>query len=59
MKSEEYLKNKKIQEISKIANTPEEELSKMDYKGKQKVYRAKNKLCRVFYRGSTYRKDKK
>ena len=59
MKTEEFLKNKKIQELSKLANTPEEELSKMSYKEKQKVYRAKNKLCHVIHRGGTYRKVKK
>ncbi len=51
---EEKLKREKIEELIKIANTPEEELSKMSFKEKQKVFSAKNKLCKVFYRGGTY-----
>lgn len=57
MISEEYLRNKKLQELEKIANVSEEELSKMNYKEKQQVYRAKSKLCKVFYRGGTYVKN--
>lgn len=57
MISEEYLKHKKIEELQKIADVTEEELTKMNYKEKQQVYRAKSKLCKVFYRGGTYDKN--
>ena len=58
MISEEYLKHKKIEELQKIADVSEELLSKMSYKEKQAVFRAKNKLCKVFFRGGTYTKRK-
>lgn len=58
MISEEYLKYKKIEELKKIADVSEEELSKMNYKEKQGVFRAKSKLCKVFHRGGTYIKRK-
>lgn len=58
MMSEEYLKRKKIEELKKIADVSEEELSKMNYKEKQAVFRAKSKLCNVFHRGGTYIKRK-
>ena len=58
MISEDYLRQKKTEELKKIADVSKEEISKMNYKEKQAVYRAKNKLCKVFHRGGTYRKDK-
>lgn len=61
MISEEYLKVKKTEKLKLLANPPEEEFAKMNYKEKQAVYRARNKLCKVFHRGGTYvkRKDRK
>lgn len=58
MISEEYLRNKKTQELIEIANTPDDKLEKMNYKEKQAVYRARTKLCKVFHRGGTYVKPK-
>lgn len=58
MTSKEYLKSKEMADVIKLANTPEEELAKMNYKEKQAVFRAKSKLCNVFHRGGTYIKRK-
>lgn len=51
-------KSQQLKELVELAETPEEELSKMNYKEKQKVFRAKSKLCNVFHRGGTYTKRK-
>ena len=58
MISEEYLRNKKTQELIKIANTPDDKLEKMNYKEIQAVFRARTKLCKAFHRGGTYVKPK-
>lgn len=58
MTSKEYLKSKEMTDVIKLANTPEEEYSKMSFKEKQAVFKAKNKLCKVFHRGGTYTKRK-
>ena len=58
------MKNK-LKELLDITNISEEELNNLDYKGKQKYFKAKNKLARVFWvskdkkgKGLTYRKEK-
>lgn len=57
-------KAKKLEELFKITNISEEELEKLDYKGKQKYYKAKSKLCRISFvskdktgKGITYKKN--
>lgn len=56
MISEDYLREKKIEELKKIADVSEDNLAKMSYKEKQAVFRAKAKICKVFFRGGTYTK---
>ena len=58
-------KRKKIEEMIKITNISEEEFEKLDFKGKQKYFKAKNKLCKISFvskdkngRGITYVKPK-
>lgn len=62
MTSKEYVEGKErkkvIDDLIKLANIPEEEYSKMSFKEKQAVFRAKSKLCNVFHRGGTYIKKK-
>ena len=55
----------KLKEMIELANMPEEEVEKLDYKGKQKYYRAKSKLGTKIHtsrdkngKGITYRKKK-
>lgn len=50
----EIVQDKELKEKIQLANTSDEELVKLNYKDKQKVYKAKNGLCRVFHRGGTY-----
>ena len=38
------LKNKKLEELLKITDIKEEEIEKLNYKQKQKYYKAKSKL---------------
>lgn len=57
-----YLREKKIKELLELANTPDEELEKMNYKEKQAVYRAKSKLCNVVWKSNekgTFKNTKK
>ena len=42
-------RNKQLKELVELANMSETELSKASYKEKQAHYRAKSKLCKVFY----------
>ena len=49
--------NKKLKELVDIVNISDKKLEKLNYKEKQQYYRAKNKLCKVFYSGAgTYRR---
>lgn len=52
-------KKEKLEELINLANTPEEELEKMNFRDKQKVYKAKNRLCRKSWDSSkgTYRRN--
>lgn len=52
-------KKEKLEELINLANTPEEELEKMNFRDKQKVYKAKNKLCKKSWDSSkgTYRRN--
>lgn len=52
-------KKEKLEELINLANTPDEELEKMNFRDKQKVYKAKNKLCRKSWDSSkgTYRRN--
>lgn len=52
-------KKEKLEELINLANTPEEELEKMNYRDKQKVYKAKNRLCKKTWDSSkgTYRRN--
>ena len=49
-----------IQELINLANTSDKDLSKMNFKEKQKVFKAKNQLCNKFWDSSkgTYVKPK-
>lgn len=58
------MKNKKdkLEELLEITNITEEEFDKLDFKGKQRYFKAKNKLCKIFFvsknkegKGVTYR----
>lgn len=58
-------KTNKLDELLKIVNITEEELEKLNYKDKQKYFKAKNKLGSLIFvsrdkngRGLTYRKHK-
>lgn len=58
-------RQKKIGKLLKITNISDEELSKLDYKGKQQYFKAKSKLCTVAFtsrdkngKGITYIKPK-
>ena len=52
-------RQEKLEELVDLANTPEEELKKMSYKDKQKVYVAKSRLGRKTWDSSkgTYRRN--
>ena len=52
-------KIKDLERLIKLANIPEKKINKMNYKGKQKVYKAKSSLCRLLWNSNkqgTYRK---
>ena len=56
-------KDNELEKLLKIVNISDEELEKLDYKGKQQYFKAKNKLCKIVHRsrdkkgnGITYRK---
>lgn len=58
-------KSNKLKELQDIVNISEEEFEKLDFKGKQKYFKAKNKLCKVVFvsrdsksNGITYKKEK-
>lgn len=58
-------KIKALEETIKLANTPDKKIDKMNYKEKQKVYKAKSSLCKLVWNSNkhgTYRnfdKEKK
>lgn len=54
-------KSEKLQELIDLANTPDEEIQKMSFKDKQKVFKAKSQLCHKCWDSSkgTYVKPKK
>lgn len=43
------VEDEKLKKLVELANMSEKELSKANYKEKQAHYRAKSKLCKVFY----------
>lgn len=56
-------KDKKLKELLKITNISEKEYEKLDFKGKQRYWKAKSKLCTISFisrdkngNGITYRK---
>lgn len=58
-------RDKKLKEALEITSISDEEFEKLDFKGKQRYFKAKNKLCKVFFtskdkkgKGITYRKPK-
>jgi hypothetical protein len=58
-------REKKLQELLKITNISEEEVAKLDFKEKQKYFKAKSKLCKISFtsrdknnKGITYVKPK-
>ena len=58
--------DEKLKELVELANMTEKQLEKADYKLKQAHYRAKSKLCKIFFisqdkkgNGMTYIKDRK
>jgi hypothetical protein len=57
-------RDKKLKELLEITNISDEEFEKLDFKGKQRYFKAKNKLCKVFFvskdkkgNGITYKKS--
>lgn len=55
----------KLSELLKIINISEEEFKRLNYKEMQRYFRAKSKLCKVFFvsrskdgKGLTYKKNK-
>lgn len=60
MKDKMKTRSEKLQELIKLANTSDKDLSKMSYKEKQKVFKAKNQLCNKVWDSSngTYVKPK-
>lgn len=50
MISEEQARQKKLEEMLKIVNITDEQLSELDYKSKQKYYKTKNRLVKVHHR---------
>lgn len=42
-------REKKLQELLKITNISEEEVAKLDFKEKQKYFKAKSKLCKISF----------
>lgn len=60
MKDKMKTRSEKMQELIKLANTSEKDLAKMNYKEKQKVFKAKNQLCSKVWDSSngTYVKPK-
>lgn len=66
MSNKLFKKDDKTESLLKIVNITEEELEQLDYKGKQRYYNAKTKLCKIFHRSKdlkgnsvTYKKEKK
>jgi hypothetical protein len=58
-------RDKKLKELLEITNISDEEFEKLDFKGKQRYFKAKNKLCKISFtsrdkngKGITYRKPK-
>lgn len=58
-------KSNKLKELQDIVNISEKEFEKLDFKGKQRYFKAKNKLCKIAFvsrdskgNGITYRKEK-
>lgn len=58
--------NEKLKELVELANMTEKQLENANYKQKQAHYRAKSKLCKIFFisqdkkgNGMTYIKDRK
>lgn len=58
-------KKDKLKELQDIVNISEKQFEKLDFKGKQKYFKAKNKLANVFFvsrnkngKGVTYIKPK-
>lgn len=56
-------RDEKLEKLLAITNITDEEFEKLDWKGKQDYFKAKNKLCKVFFvsrnkngDGLTYRK---
>jgi len=56
-------KDNELDRLLEIVNISDNELKKLDYKGKQQYFKAKNKLCKIVHRsrdkngnGITYRK---
>ena len=60
MKDKIKTKSEKLKELINLANTSDKDLSKMNYKEKQKVFKARNQLCNKFWDSSkdTYVKPK-
>lgn len=58
-------REEKLKELLDITSISDKKFEKLDYKGKQKYFKAKNKLATVFWsskdkngKGLTYRKGK-
>lgn len=58
-------KNNKLKELLEITNISDEEFEKLNYKEKQKYFKAKSQLCKVVFvskdkkgNGITYRNPK-
>ena len=51
-------RNKKLEKTIQLANTSDEDLEKMSFREKQKVFKAKASLCKIVWDSSkgTYKK---
>lgn len=65
MINDDIKREKKLKKLLEIINITEEEFEKLDFKGKQRYFKAKSTLCKVSFvskdkdgKGITYRKQK-
>ena len=52
-------KRKNLEETIRLANKTDKQISKMNYKEKQKVYKAKSSLCKLVWNSTKYGSFKK
>lgn len=52
MINDKIKRNKKLQELLEITNISDEDVEKLDFRGKQQYYKAKSQLCKIFFKSS-------